>query len=57
MEAKEMKIEKDNSCMFKRFTSHNSSVYDGTSDPKAFEYWIRDVEKLFNDLECLRCEK
>jgi len=52
-----MKIEKDNSYMFKRFTSHNSSVYDGTSDPKAFEYWIRDVEKLFNDLECLRCEK
>jgi len=37
MEVKERKIEEDNSYMFKRFMSHNPSVYDGTLDPKTFK--------------------
>ena len=47
MEAKEKKIEEINSYMFKRFSSHNPPIYDGTPDPKAFKDWIRGVEKLF----------
>ena len=52
MEVKERKVEEDNSYMFKRFASHNSPVYDDTSDPKAFEDWIRGMEKLFDALQC-----
>jgi len=37
MEVKERKVEEDSSNKFKRFASHNSLVYDGTPDPKAFE--------------------
>ena len=47
-----MKIEKDNSYMFKRFTSHNPPIYDGTPAPKAFEDWIQNMGKLFNALQC-----
>jgi len=47
-----MKVEEDNSYMFKRFVSHNPLVYDGTPDPKAFEDWIRGMEKLFDALQC-----
>ena len=38
--------------MFRRFTSHNPPAYNGTPDPKAFEYWIRGMEKLFDALQC-----
>ena len=51
MEAKEKRIEEDNSYMFKRFRSHNLHIYDSTSDPKAFEDWIRGIEKLFDALQ------
>ena len=50
MEAKEKKIEEDNSYMFKKFASHNMPIYNVTYDPEAFEDWIRGVEKLFNAL-------
>jgi len=40
MKASERKVEEDNSYMFKRFTSHNPPLYDGTPDPKTFEDWI-----------------
>ena len=50
MEVKEKKVKEDNSYMFKRFTSHNPPIYDGTPDPKAFEDWIRGIEKLFETL-------
>ena len=50
MEAKEKKIEEDNSYVIKRFASQNLPIYDGTPDPKAFEYWIWGMEKLFDAL-------
>ena len=50
VEAKEKKIEEDNSYKFKRFASHHPPIYDGTPDLKAFEDWIRGMEKLFNAL-------
>jgi len=37
MEVREKRTEEDDSCMFKRFASHQSSIYDGTPDPKTFE--------------------
>ena len=37
VEAKEKKIEEDNSHMFKRLVSHNPLVSDGAPDPKAFD--------------------
>jgi len=46
------RVEEDNSYMFKRFTSHHPSVYDGTPDPKTFEGWIKGIEKLFDALRC-----
>ena len=52
MEVKERTIEEDNSYMFKRFTSHNPPIYDGTPAPKAFEDWIQNMGKLFNALQC-----
>jgi len=52
IEVKEKRADKDNSYMFKRFTSHHPPVYDGTHDPKAFEDWIREMEKLFDALQC-----
>ena len=52
MEAKEKKIEEDNSYMFKRFANHNPPTSDGTPDPKAFKDWIRGVKKLFYALQC-----
>jgi len=52
MEVKERKVEEDNSYMFKRFTSHNPPVYDGTPNPKAFVDCIRGMEKLFDALQC-----
>ena len=54
MEAKERKVEKDNSYMFKRFVSHNPPIYDGTPDPKTFEDWIQGIKKLFDALHCPR---
>ena len=52
MEVRERKAEEDNSYMFKRFASHNPLIYDGTPDPKAFEAWIKGMEKLFDTLQC-----
>ena len=52
MEVKEKKVKEDNSYTFKRFARHNSPVYDVTPDPKAFEDWIRGMEKLFDALQC-----
>jgi len=43
--------------MFKRFSSHNSLIYDGIPDPKAFEDWIRGIEKLSDAFQCMRSEK
>jgi len=34
MEDREMKVERDNSYMFKRFAKHNPSIYGGNPDPK-----------------------
>jgi len=51
MEVKERKLEEDNLYMFKRFMSHNPPIYDGIPDPKAFEDWIRGMEKLFDALQ------
>jgi len=53
MEAKEKKIEEDNSYMFKRFISHNPPIYNDTPDPKAFDDMIQVMEKLFDTLQCL----
>jgi len=36
-EAKDRKVEDDNSYMFKRFASHNPPMYGGTPDPKTFK--------------------
>ena len=52
MEAKDKKIVEGNSCMFKRVASHNSPIHDSTPNPKAFEDWIRGMEKLFDALQC-----
>ena len=57
MEAKENKIEKDNVYMFKKFTSHNPPIYDDAPNPKAFEDWIRGIEKLSDAFQCMRSEK
>jgi len=43
--AKENKPIEDNSHMFKRLVSHNPTTYNGAPDPKAFEDWIRGMEK------------
>jgi len=51
MEARERKVEEDNSYMFKSFTSHNPPVYDDTPNPKTFKDWIQVIEKLFNALQ------
>ena len=37
IEVKEKRVEEDNSYMFKRFASHNPSIYDDTANPKTFE--------------------
>jgi len=37
MEARERKVEEDNSYIFKRFVSHNPPVHNGTPNPKTFE--------------------
>jgi len=50
LEAKEKWHEDDNSLMFKRLASLNAPVYNGAADPKAFEDWIRGIEKLFDAL-------
>jgi len=52
MEARERKVEEDNSYMFKRFMSHNQPVYDGTLDPKTFKNEIQGIEKLVDALQC-----
>jgi len=52
MEAKEKKIEEDNSHMFKRLTSSNPPIYDSVLDPKEFEDWIQGIEKLFDAFQC-----
>ena len=38
MEVREKRGEEDNSYTFKRFMNHHPPIYDGTPDPKAFEY-------------------
>ena len=53
LEAKEKKIEEDNSYVIKRFASQNLPIYDGTPNPKAFEDWIWGMKKLFTALQCL----
>jgi len=52
MEVQEKGVKEDNSYMFKRFASHHPFVYDGTPDPKTFDYWITGMEKLFDVLHC-----
>ena len=52
MEVKEKGIEADNSYLFRVFTSHCLSSYDGTPNPKASEDWIQGMEKLFDALQC-----
>jgi len=41
MKARERNVKEDNSYMFKRFASHNPSIYDSTPNPKMFDDWIR----------------
>ena len=52
MEAREKRVEEDNSNMFKRFATHHQPIYNGTPDTKNFEDWIRGMEKLFDALQC-----
>jgi len=52
MEVREMKVEEDNSYMFKIFASHHPPIYDGVPHPKTFEDWIRGMEELFDTLQC-----
>ena len=51
MEVKEKRVGEDNSYMFKRLASHNPLIYDGITDSKNFEDWIRDMKKLFDALQ------
>jgi len=41
MEARERKVEEDNSYMFKTFASHNPPVYNSTPDPKPLRTGFR----------------
>jgi len=52
MEVREKRAKEHSSYMFKRFVSHHPPIYDGTPNPKTFEDWITDIEKLFNTLQC-----
>ena len=52
MEAKEKAPLEDNSYMFKKLANLNLRTYDGAPNPKAFEDWIRGMEKLFDALQC-----
>jgi len=49
---REMKVEEDNSYMFKRLASHNPPTYGSTLDPKIFEDCVRGMEKLFDTVQC-----
>ena len=51
VEVRERKTWEDNSYMLKRLASHNPSMYDGVPNTKAFFYWIRGMEKLFETLQ------
>ena len=42
----------ENSHMFKKLAGLHSPTYDGASNPKAFEDWLRGMEKLFEVLQC-----
>jgi len=50
MEAKEKAPLEDNSCMFKKLANLNPPMYNGIPNPKAFQDWIRGMEKLFDAL-------
>jgi len=50
IEAREKAPMEDNSHMFKKLGNHNPPTYDGSPNPKAFEDWMRGMEKLFNAL-------
>ena len=52
MEAREKASMEDNLHMFKKLANLNPPTYDGTSNPKAFEDWIRGMEKQFDALQC-----
>jgi len=45
MEAREKAPLEDNSYMFKKLASGNPLACDGSPNPKAFENWIRGIEK------------
>jgi len=36
--------------MFKKLASFHPPTYDGAPNPKAFEYWVQGMEKLFDTL-------
>jgi len=50
IEARERAPTKDNSHMFKKIANLNPPTNDGAPDRKAFEDWIRGMEKLFDAL-------
>jgi len=53
MEAKEKRIKEDISYMFKRFTSHDPSIYYGTPDPRPLRIGfavVRSYSMLSNAL-------
>ena len=50
--AREKRHEDDNSLMFKGLASLNPPVYNSAAYPKAFEDWIRGMERLFDALHC-----
>jgi len=52
MEAREKAPLEDNSHMFKKLASQHPPTYDGVPNLKAFEDWVRGIEKLFDALQC-----
>jgi len=52
METREKASLEDNSYMFKTLANIYPPTYDGAPNPKAFEDWIRGMEKLFDALQC-----
>ena len=52
MEARERAPLNDNSHMFKKLAILHPPTYDGASNRKDFEDWVRGMEKLFNVLQC-----
>jgi len=48
MEAKENAPLEDNPHMFKKLASLHPPTYDGVLNPKAFEDWVRGMEKFYS---------